>query len=103
MVSAGNEYWEREKRPDTAEKDHLSGSVFYRHWRAEDPVRAVILLAYGLGEHSGKAGRQDTGNPMRCVEIQCCYGEFRFGYIPGSGCYWQTTHFPVDRCRASLQ
>lgn len=33
---------------------HLNGGVYYRHWRAEEPVKAVILLAHGLGEHCGR-------------------------------------------------
>jgi alpha-beta hydrolase superfamily lysophospholipase len=32
---------------------HLQEGVFYRHWQPETP-RAVILLAHGLGEHSGR-------------------------------------------------
>jgi alpha-beta hydrolase superfamily lysophospholipase len=32
---------------------HLQEGVFYRHWQPEAP-RAVILLAHGLGEHSGR-------------------------------------------------
>lgn len=33
---------------------HLDKGIFYRHWRAQLPVKAVILLAHGLGEHSGR-------------------------------------------------
>ena len=32
----------------------LAGDIFYRHWRAQEPVKAVILLAHGLGEHCGR-------------------------------------------------
>jgi alpha-beta hydrolase superfamily lysophospholipase len=32
----------------------LAGDIFYRHWRAQEPVNAVILLAHGLGEHCGR-------------------------------------------------
>ncbi len=39
---------------DTADKSHLASGTFYRHWQAQEPVRAVILLAHGLGEHSGR-------------------------------------------------
>lgn len=38
----------------TAEQSHLPNGIFYRHWRAEEPARAVILLAHGLGEHCGR-------------------------------------------------
>ncbi|MEP1471425.1 MAG: lysophospholipase [Halieaceae bacterium] len=37
-----------------SEEHRLAGGVFYRHWRAQPPVRAVILLVHGLGEHSGR-------------------------------------------------
>lgn len=33
---------------------HLAGGVFYRCWRGEGPVKALILLAHGLGEHCGR-------------------------------------------------
>ena len=33
---------------------HLDSGIYYRHWRAKEPVRAVILLAHGLGEHGGR-------------------------------------------------
>ncbi|MBE9537823.1 MAG: alpha/beta hydrolase [Proteobacteria bacterium] len=33
---------------------HMDNGTYYRHWRAAKPVRAVILLAHGLGEHSGR-------------------------------------------------
>jgi len=36
------------------EEHRLASGVFYRHWRAPAPVRAVILLVHGLGEHSGR-------------------------------------------------
>jgi alpha-beta hydrolase superfamily lysophospholipase len=32
----------------------LAGGIVYRHWRAAEPVNAVILLAHGLGEHCGR-------------------------------------------------
>jgi alpha-beta hydrolase superfamily lysophospholipase len=38
----------------TAEQAHLPNGIFYRHWRAQEPVKAVILLAHGLGEHCGR-------------------------------------------------
>jgi len=38
----------------TAEQSNLSNGIFYRHWRAQEPARAVILLAHGLGEHCGR-------------------------------------------------
>lgn len=38
----------------TADQSHLATGIFYRHWRAQEPVRAVILLAHGLGEHCGR-------------------------------------------------
>ena len=34
-------------------EQELPDGVFYRHWRVEAP-RAVVLLAHGLGEHSGR-------------------------------------------------
>ena len=37
-----------------AEEARLPGGVYYRHWRVEEPIRAVILLVHGLGEHSGR-------------------------------------------------
>ena len=40
--------------PNKGQQSHLGGGIFYRHWRANEPVRAVILLAHGLGEHSGR-------------------------------------------------
>lgn len=40
--------------PKTGEEGRLGGGVFYRHWRANEPARAVILLAHGLGEHGGR-------------------------------------------------
>ena len=33
---------------------HLDGGVFYRSWRGQSPIKAVILLAHGLGEHCGR-------------------------------------------------
>ncbi len=40
--------------PNKGEEGHLGGGIFYRHWRANEPVRAVILVAHGLGEHGGR-------------------------------------------------
>lgn len=40
--------------PKTGEEGQLGDGIFYRHWCAKKPVRAVILLAHGLGEHSGR-------------------------------------------------
>ncbi len=37
-----------------SEDERLPGGVYYRHWRVEEPARAVILLVHGLGEHSGR-------------------------------------------------
>ncbi|MDO8862781.1 lysophospholipase [Haliea sp. E1-2-M8] len=37
-----------------AQEAKLAGGVFYRHWRASGSRRGVILLAHGLGEHSGR-------------------------------------------------
>lgn len=37
-----------------AEELHLDSGIFYRHWRAQSPAKAVILLAHGLGEHCGR-------------------------------------------------
>ncbi len=66
-VSAGNNYWGNKMTTstdqasdsiatgvNTAAEGQLEGGIFYRHWRAPAPVRAVILLAHGLGEHSGR-------------------------------------------------
>ncbi len=40
--------------PKMGEEGNLGGGNFYRHWRANEPARAVILLAHGLGEHGGR-------------------------------------------------
>ena len=42
----------------SCEEHSLDSGVFYRHWPVSDsvqtPVRAVILMVHGLGEHSGR-------------------------------------------------
>lgn len=37
-----------------AQEAKLESGVFYRHWPASAACRGVILLAHGLGEHSGR-------------------------------------------------
>lgn len=57
MASVGNEYWGKaEMNISTGQsiESHLDSGIFYRHWRAQEPARAVILLAHGLGEHCGR-------------------------------------------------
>ncbi len=39
---------------DQTTDGHLASDIYYRHWRAQEPARAVILLAHGLGEHCGR-------------------------------------------------
>lgn len=36
------------------EQARLDDGIFYRHWRCLQPPRAVVLLAHGMGEHSGR-------------------------------------------------
>jgi alpha-beta hydrolase superfamily lysophospholipase len=42
----------------SCEESHLDSGVFYRHWPVsgseQSPVRAVIIMVHGLGEHSGR-------------------------------------------------
>ena len=41
--------------PATAVEGRLDGGIFFRHWPVADPT-AVVLLAHGAGEHSGRYG-----------------------------------------------
>ena len=43
-----------DKAASAGVEGHLNSGIYYRHWRAKTPVRAVILLAHGLGEHAGR-------------------------------------------------
>lgn len=36
------------------EEARLGSGIYYRHWRPDPPVRAVVLLVHGMGEHSGR-------------------------------------------------
>lgn len=38
----------------TAREGLLDSGVFYRHWPAAGELQGVLLLAHGLGEHSGR-------------------------------------------------
>lgn len=40
--------------PNKGEEGQLGDGIFYRHWRANEPVRAVILMSHGLGEHGAR-------------------------------------------------
>jgi acylglycerol lipase len=51
-------------RPDTSRLAHAEGrfhgaegrQIYWQSWRAEVPTRAVIVLAHGAAEHSGRYG-----------------------------------------------
>ncbi|WP_241521057.1 alpha/beta hydrolase [Kineobactrum sediminis] len=43
-----------DKNVPQAREATLPNGVFYRHWPAVGEPRAVLLLAHGLGEHSGR-------------------------------------------------
>lgn len=90
--------------PVTPEEGRLAGDVFYRHWQPAQTPRAVVLLAHGLGEHSG---RYQAFAEVLCGRGYAVVAPDHPGHGRSPGHRAHIAHFPaffppLDSLRASI-
>ncbi|MEM8492558.1 MAG: lysophospholipase [Pseudomonadota bacterium] len=87
----------------SCEEHTLGSGVFYRHWRAPSP-KGVVLLAHGLGEHSGRY--QHVAAALGHAGFSCVAPDHMgHGRSPGNRCFvtaFTDFYEPLDALRSQI-